>query len=528
MPLPAWAESWSGLAEAHQTESIFLITCVDISSLPLQLLRREHPEWAGLPVAVVEDDKPQALVLFISRAASEAGIRAGMRYGAALGLCPALKAATILPGRIDEVRAEIVGALHRTSPRVEADAERAGTFWVDPSGMTAIFGTTERFAHAVHDEISGRALAGNVVVGFSRLSSWAIARVHRGVTLLRSPAEERSLASKVALARLALPLDVKEALHTLGVRTVGELLELPRGDLSVRLGRDAARIHALFSDTLRPPLEPAKHASPVEVSAEIDPPDVDEARILFCLKGAVHALISALATRRMGLAALEARFELEPAPGRAIVTNPGASTERPPPETVGSLLRPSRASRDEASLVELVRIRLGSLSLPRPVCRLVLSAEPAPIDETQLVMLDGARTRDPDAIARGLARLRAAFGDDAVTVPKLEDGWLPETSYRWEPVRSVRAPRARTAAAEAPPLVRRLFAHPLPMQERDGRPVSSPRIASLSGPYRLEAGWWDEARVVRDYFYGEREDGALLWLFRDASSRRWFLQGIVD
>ncbi len=504
-----------------------MITCVDISSLPLQLLRREHPEWVGLPLAVVEEDRPQAPVLFVSRAASEAGIRTGMRYGPALGLCPALKAGPISVARIDEVRAEIVGALHRTSPRVEADAERSGTFWVDPSGMTSIFGTLERFAHAVHAEITRKALAGNVVVGFSRLSSWAIARVRPGVTLLRSPAKEQELASKVPLARLELPNDVKESLHTLGVRTVGELLELPRGDLSVRLGREAARIHALFSDTLRPPLEPAKHISPIEVSAEIDPPDVDEARILFCMKGAVHALVSALVMRRMGLAALDARLELEPAPGRAIVKTPGV--ERPPPETVGFLLRPSRASRDEASLVELVRIRLGSLSLPRPVCRLVLTATPAPIEEAQLAMLDGGRSRDPDAIARGLARLRAAFGDDAVTVPKLEDAWLPEASYRWEPVRSIRAPRASSPSrAEPPSLVRRLFAHPLPMQERDGRPLSSPRIASLSGPYRLEAGWWDEARVVRDYFYGEREDGALLWLFRDATTRRWFLQGIVD
>ncbi|MFO0708867.1 MAG: hypothetical protein U0353_03460 [Sandaracinus sp.] len=55
----------------------------------------------------------------------------------------------------------------------------------------------------------------------------------------------------------------------------------------------------------------------------------------------------------------------------------------------------------------------------------------------------------------------------------------------------------------------------------------------MSGPFRLQSGWWareraDEGLVTRDYFYAEREDGALLWIFRDVTEERWFLQGIVD
>jgi protein ImuB len=510
-----------------------MITCVDIPSLPLQLVRRERPEWAGLPIAVVEKDEPQAPVLLVSRAAYESGVRPGLRYAAALGLCPALKAAPVPSAVLQDVRAELVGALHRTSPRVEADAERVGTFWVDPSGMTSIFGSLERFAEAVLAEIEGRSLVGNVVVGFTRLPCFAIARVVRsigtsgsrargGLRVLKSPAEEERLAMQVPLARLELPHETHAPLERLGIRTVGELVALPRGELSTRFGPALTRLHALFEGTLAPPMQAAAIAEPIEVSAELDPPDADEARLLFFMKGALHSLTSALASRRMGLGALRATLVLERAPGSALLANAEGA-----PETVGFVLRPSRASRDDPSLVELLRIRLSSLALPRAVERIVLAAEPAPIETAQLSMVGGTRKRDPDAIARGLARLRAAFGDDAVTTPKLEDAWLPEASFRWEPATVVRMPRPR-AKVDSPPLVRRIFARPLPLPVRAERPVTEPALSALSGPYRIEAGWWEDARVARDYFYGERTDGALLWMFRDVTSGAWFLQGIVD
>ena len=38
----------------------------------------------------------------------------------------------------------------------------------------------------------------------------------------------------------------------------------------------------------------------------------------------------------------------------------------------------------------------------------------------------------------------------------------------------------------------------------------------------------DVREAARDYYFGEREDGALLWLFFDRRRERWFLHGQVD
>jgi protein ImuB len=491
--------------------------CVDIPALPLQILRRDRPEWTGMPLAVVGDDRPQAPVIWVSRAARALGIRPGMRYANALGISRELRAAPVAEARVAEVRAELVGALHRFSPRVEPDRERAGVVWIDPEGMSSLFGSFDRWARSIMDEIGAHDLFGSVVVGFERMRTWAVARTRQGAFVIPSEEVERRLAGRVPIGRLDVAPELESSLEVLGVRTLDELLALAPGELSVRFGPEAARVHALFSGSMREPFEPTNVPQPISIEAELDPPDDDRTRLLFCVKGALHALLAALARRSLALAALRITLDLER--GRA-------HTE---------LLRPARASRDAAGVLELVRLRLSAVTLPERVERIVLEAEPAALDGTQLSLLEGARRRDPDAASRGLARLRAAFGDAAVTRAKLDDAWLPEHQFRWEPARTVATPRAamRKDAEPAqdprdPPLVRRLLPSPQPLpSSADGRPRTDPPIERMTGPYRLQSGWWAKG-AVRDYWYAERADGALLWLYRDAAIDRWFVHGTVD
>jgi protein ImuB len=488
------------------------IACVDVPALPLQILRRDKPEWAGVPLAVVEGDRPQAPVLWVSRTARQLGVRAGMRYAEALGLARELRAAPVPETRIAEVRAELAGAFHRYSPRVEPDAERPGVFWIDPEGMVPLFGSLERWAKSVWAELAAHDFFGATVVGFERMRCWAIARTRRDAIVLRDRAEEQRLAEQVPILRLDLPPELETALDVLGVRTLGELLALPPGELSVRFGPRAARLHALFSGATREPMSPLQVEEPIAIEAELDPPDDDQARLLFYIKGALDALHRALAARALALAALKLTLSIER--GR----------------THEETLRPARASRDAATVLELVRLRLSSIELPGRVEWIRLEVEPAPLETTQLSLLGGTRRRDPEATARGLARLRAAFGDDAVTCARLEEGWLPEQQFRWEPARNVALPRAAALPGDPrePPLVRRVLPSPRPLpSDRDGRPQTRPPIVAMAGPYRLQSGWWAHG-VLRDYWYAERRDGALLWLYRDAALDRWFVHGIVD
>ena len=76
------------------------MACINIQSLPLQLLLKRHPEWRRRPAAVVEEEKPQSPILWMNTAAGRAGIRSGMRYASALSLDRNLCAGTVSEGEI--------------------------------------------------------------------------------------------------------------------------------------------------------------------------------------------------------------------------------------------------------------------------------------------------------------------------------------------------------------------------------------------------------------------------------------------
>ncbi len=483
------------------------VACVDVPALPLQLLGRAHPGWHDAPLVVVAEDEPQAKILWVDRRAAQHRIRVGMRYGAALQLCRDLRAAPVAERTIAGAREELLTALQARTPRVEPDEERPGVFWLDPSGLGKLFGPLERWAAHVHAALSGLGLRGATVVGFTRLPCWAIARGRRGALVLRSAAEEASLAGAAKLARLDFPPELLAALAALDVHDLARFLELPRGEIGLRFGPDASGLHARFAGAAQVPMQPAAFEVPITMEAELDPPDDDAHRLLFCILGALHALVKELASRSLALRALTLRFELE---------RHGPHEER---------LEPARASRDVAAVIELVRLRLGRVRFGSRVERVVLIAEPARLDGKQLDLF-GGRRRDPDAADRSIARLRAAFGVAAVTRAVSRDAWLPERRFAYEPTATVGRPRPERPTVGA--LVRRL--HPEPKRIRRtlaGRPLTSPPIVRLTGPYRLQGGWWTQ-ESLRDYFFAEREDGALLWLFRDRACDAWFIHGVID
>src|SRR3989304_5548879 len=57
------------------------LACVDLPAFPLQLLLKRRPEWAAQPVAVVAEDKPQGLVLWVNEKARQFGVRRAARRG---------------------------------------------------------------------------------------------------------------------------------------------------------------------------------------------------------------------------------------------------------------------------------------------------------------------------------------------------------------------------------------------------------------------------------------------------------------
>ncbi len=506
-------------------------TCVDIPDLPLQILLRAHPDYRDLPAAVVAEERPESPLLLVNRHARSMRLRTGMRFGAAKSLVPELRVGSVSALEVEQAVAQLVGDLQTFSPHVERDPVSAGVFYVDPNGLSHLYGGELNWARCVHRYLTGRRFYAAVVVGFGRTLSYALSRVTRGVKVIERQEEALELAREVPLERLHVTPKLRDSLERLGLTTLGDLCAFGADQLGVRFGAEAARWCRVAQAEEVLPLCAEPHVDTPCTEVEIDPPDDDVARLCFALKRGLDLLLEKVRQRGQSVRALWLRLELERAP---------ANVQR---------LEPSAPTRDAALLLELLRLRLSAVSsradrfasthaqgsiLGARVERVVLEAELSDAAPGQLNMF--VPKRDLAAGDRALARIKASYGQDVVCRVELEDAHLPEARYRFAPLTRLEKPKTEQTSEHAPlPLVRRLRFKPEPLagsvevdaQTREKTLTHGGEPYALSGPYRVSGGWWVR-EVARDYYYARSGRGELLWVFYDPHRGAWFLQGEVD
>lgn len=499
------------------------IACLDLPALPLQALLRARPAWREGPVAVLTRPDLQAELLHVNTAARRRGLTPGMRHAAALALVPDLHAEAVDTASSASTAAELLELLLRRAPRVEPG--EPGVFWIDPTGLVRLFGDLDRWAAGLLDSLKIAGFVGGLVVGFHRHRAHALACVRRGALVLADAEQELALAAQVPLARLELPAGLTESMRQLGVFHLAGFLSLPPAELRARFGLPAALAQARFREPA-PPLRPTLPPEPVRECFELEPADDNRERLLFAMKPRLDALLARLAAEGEALTALQLELELEHAPTLPTQIEPAA------PAGPG----------DARQVVELLHLRLSGLGLAAPVKRVVMTAIGARARAEQGSLLPGAG-RDLQAAGRALARLRAAFGEQAVTRARLRPAHLPEAGFAWEPVAQASCPKVQDLPANhhealaAPPLCRRLLPRPRPLppwpgEDDDGTWLGSTglvrgAVIHMDGPHRVSGGWW--ARTVeRDYYFAETSAGDIAWVYHDRARGRWFLHALLD
>ena len=505
------------------------VACVEIPALPLQLLLLDRPQWRELPTAVVEADRPQAKLSWVNEPARRSRILPGMRFAAARSLAGDLRASVVADARIESAREQLFELLLNFSPRVEPEAGpdgRAGTWWVDPNGMLLLWGELDAWALAVQQALGERGFTATVVVGFQRFRCQAIARgrsrIHDrhggGTWVLPDRRREARMAAAVPLDRLGISARLRDDLASLGVRTLGEFMALPRAELRARFGREAERLHKRGSDDHWRPMQARELVDPVATRVELEPPEQDITRLLRRIHPSLEQLLARLADRGCAMSGLDLRLGLDHADDHR---------ER---------LEPAAPTLDSRQIVELLRLRLEAVTLPAAVEDFALALEGQRTDPRQIALFRARARRDLEAAERALARLRAAFGDQAVTQASLRAAHLPEARVSWSAATRVRFPEARHMQVEGglPPRIRRLLPRPkaLPPRSRhepDGW-IIDPKLGPverLHGPYRASGGWWVR-EVQRDYYFAQTRSGTVLWVFYDRPRRSWYLHGWLD
>src|SRR4051812_32232714 len=284
-----------------------------------------------------------------------------------------------------------------------------------------------------------------------------------------------------------------EFLRSIGVRTLGELLALPREELARRCGPglidDIDRAMGSLPEGRLFFAPPARFAARLELPAPVSHAE----GLLFAVQRLLVQLEGLLAARHAGIR----NFDL------MLFFPKQRKTVRI------SLASPAR---DADRFARLLRERLATMALPQAVETIGLEAGYfVPLAEHTAGMFGDALGEAEDW-ARLLERLEMRLGRGAVHGLTVYPDHRPEFAWRrvepgeWEP-REFKQPGPR----------------PLWLLETPRR-LADEEFRLLAGPERIEAGWWDGDEAKRDYFIAECQGSSMAWVYRE--SGEWFLHGL--
>lgn len=491
------------------------------------------PPDAARPVALVADHR----VVLVNAAAAERGLRPGIKRATALALAAELLIADSQP--------------HRGAPEAR---EAAALLAVAHAALAFTPMVCLHGAHTVLLEVqSSLRFFGGLAALHQRLQA-ALAPLGHRVQMAAAPTASgaallaqwhpRGLGDRVlgphatalpTLQALLLEAPVHllgpgrehgQALQSMGLHTLADLQALPRTGLARRFGAglldelDRALGHQ--PDPRQPLALPARFDSRLELFARADTTD----QVLHGASVLLARLVAWAQARHARVAAYTLRMLHERS--RQVL--------QPATELHIALAEPSL---DAAHLQGLLRERLGRLELIAPTLDLQLHcsqlvAGPAPNGE-----LFPTHSSQAEGLTRLLERLRARLGDEQVLRLEAVADHRPEHASRTVPARGERAAAPVAAAPPSPadqvlPLHRPawLLPEPLPLAERNTLPLLQGRPLQLvSGPERIECGWWDGDAVARDYYIAQAHDGALVWVYRgrlpgQPGEVTWHLQGL--
>jgi protein ImuB len=498
-------------------------------------------------------------VLQASDSAQALGVRSGMKRATALALAPELNLVereATLEG--DALRQLACWALQFTpsvslqgdplagdagGPTRPAAPESCGLLLeVEPS--LRLFGGLDALITRVRTGATQLGFAVQIACAPSATGAWLLARHRDG---LRAQTESQ-LNARLA----ALPVALLDAgrlhlatLDSIGVRTLKDLVQLPRAGLARRFGKALLiELDRAFGRQPEPRLwfeAPLVFEARLELLAQVE----NAESLLFAARRLIVQLGGWLGARHAAVRAFELLGEHDDLPATRLT------------------VRLADASRDIDRLTGLLRETLAVTALPAPVHTLQLRcdqiAELATANHEMFPLPASSR----EGLGRLIERLQARLGRTQVQRLLLAQDHRPEAAYRLEPVDRLpheepsRAgtpgtlqhaqtrgpspaakprrggaadPKASHAAVGTLPRPLWLLSRPIALTERNNRPYWHGPLTLLAGPERIESGWWDDALIQRDYFIAADDSDVLLWLYRErlpnADTRQgWFLQG---
>ncbi len=484
-------------------------------------------------------------LLAVNAAAAALGVKPGMRRATALALAPQIVLGQAQPARDAQALTAVAHAALAFTPWVVVpeDGLSPHTVLLEVQASLRYFGGRDRLLQRLHAAIAPLG---------HRVHTASAPTPHGAALLARAHPEQHCADLAAAHAALdAVPVwlvgpgrDHRDALQGMGLRTLADLRRLPRSGLTQRFGQallgELDRAYGSRPDPREPIVLPPVFESRLELFARADTSE----QLLHGARMLLERMVLWLAAQHAFVRRFTLVMEHETRRRREAVASDATSDAIPGATQESTALEIALAepSRDVAHLALLLRERLAPLQLPAPTLQLRLHAADIQRRAPPNNELFPTPHSEHEGLTRLVERLQARLGCEQIQRLAAVDDHRPERASELRaadassPRRSslqALPPSSGSMAALCVPRPVWLLDPPEPLGERQAGPLLDGRLLQLlSGPERIEAGWWDAALAERDYFIAQTAEGALVWIYRarlpfatPARGSGWFLQG---
>jgi protein ImuB len=497
----------------------------------LPIDRIERLREVSSPLAVYGKRSNAELIVALDEAAERLGLHTGLALAQARAMHPHLHAIEEDAEANAALLEKIADWCLRYTPLVACDAPDG--LLLDIGGCAHLYGGEEALVADLGERIARAGFAYNIAIAGTIGAAWAAA--HFGEPARYACGEQRTLLAPLPLSALRLPADTVAALARVGLKRIGDIIDLPRAPLAARFGTELLRQLDRALGAEHEPLNPRLPVTPYVAEQRFPEPIAREEDVLAVIARLAARLQFALERRGDGARRLELTLFRTDGEVRRIAAGC------------------SHPLRDPAQIRALFVERLTALSdefdpgFGFDMARLsVLVAEPAPPEQ---IGIGGGE--DDAEVARLVDRLSARLGTRRVRRLIAQDSHSPEIAAAAVPAQTAPAdpgwPAFRHFRAETDlaPRPLRLLTRPEPIEAvaevPDGPPLrfrwrrALHEVIAAEGPERIEGAWWSEhGGPARDYFRVEDKSGLRFWLFRSglyrdlaqgAAAPTWFLHG---
>ena len=312
-------------------------------------------------------------------------------------------------------------------------------------------------------------------------------------------------------------------LTQLGCRSLGDIRKLPRGGISRRFGKDLlAAMDQAYGQ--RPEVHswvelPETFRARLELMSRVDVAPA----LLFGVRRLLLQLCGWLTARHSGTTAVVLRWFHDSMRSKSAGTG-------------GELVvRTAVPMRDVEHLCRLMAEHLAKVELLAPAGDLELEAIEVQALEERSASLLPEQGQTAESLTLVLERIAARLGPEKVLRPVMVADHRPEWAQQWQPATEPLSKR-RTATSDLPQPTF-ILPEPLRLAVRNNRPFYQGPLLLLTGPHRVEGGWWHRAgagesehtcNVARDYWLALSPHCGALWIFSERLAQdetSWYLHG---